>query len=67
MMSLPGSVAGAMRTACVEPGGGGGGGEWGWGGVGDGEWGVLPAVAGVFSPSTPGLDPSFSGLACQAL
>lgn len=53
MVSLPGRVAGAMRTACVEPGG------WGVG--------VLPAAAGVFSPSTPGLDPSFSGLACQAL
>lgn len=47
VVSLPGRDAGAMRTACVEPEGGG-------------MCALLPVVAGVFSPSTPGLDPSFS-------
>ena len=45
--SLSGRDAGATGTACVEPDGGG-------------VCALLPVVAGVFSPSTPGLDPSSS-------
>lgn len=47
LVLLSGKDAGAVRTACVEPDGGG-------------VCALLPVVAGVFSPSAPGLDPSFS-------